>query len=141
MIPFLPRTALCNSISMPPVKLPRVDEPELLTHAIDPYAPRWHNRPLWCVTGPTCSPNVFCCTLKDHGEWSLCIWGYSVWGGEPGFRTLGQRLRDWCRNETERWENAPRFYATQQAAIARLTELITPQCAVPWAAAGTEGDV
>lgn len=106
------------------------------SNPIIPEAPQWHNRPLWCVTGPTCQPSVFCCALRHHGpQWGLCIWGYSVWAGEPGFRTLGQRLDEWAAKEQERWDYAPRFYATQQAALTEVVRLITPECSVPWAPA------
>lgn len=136
-----PHTPYAPAIPMPPVSRPRIDDQELqallATHAIDPANARWHNRPLWCVTGPTCEPSVFCCAIKDHGvNGGLClgahIWGYSVWGGEPGFRTLGERLTYWTAQQTARWNNVPRFYATLQAALAHVTELVTPACPAPW---------
>ncbi len=59
----------------------------------------WRRAPadvtLWGVYGAACFPTVFACQLNDHPESGRVIWGYSVYEGEPGFRTLG-RCRDWA---------------------------------------------
>lgn len=44
---------------------------------------------LWGVYGPDCFPTVFACKLKDYPDAHRAIWGYSVYEGEPGYRTLG----------------------------------------------------
>lgn len=102
----------------------------LLSLPILPTSPEYLNRPLWCVTGPLCAPSVFCCMIKTYKEYGPAIWGYSVFKGQPGFRTIGQDLRAWKTAEAECWDNHPRFYATQKAALRRVAELITPVCDV-----------
>lgn len=44
---------------------------------------------LWGVYGPTCFPTVFACKLRDYSGGERAIWGFSVYEGQPGFRTLG----------------------------------------------------
>jgi hypothetical protein len=97
---------------------------------IDPRDPHHHGKPVWCVYGDKCALRLLCCKLQAYTEDHrllptgtpgaiVCIWGYSVYNGIPGFRTLGQNI--------ETWQRGAEFYAEQGHAIDRLRALTTPK--------------
>ncbi|AXQ68928.1 hypothetical protein HOU00_gp197 [Caulobacter phage CcrPW] len=50
--------------------------------------------PLWAVYGSDCFPTVFACIVKDNPQYRYMgvgrsIWGWSVYRGRGGYRTLG----------------------------------------------------
>jgi hypothetical protein len=59
----------------------------------DDGALTWETAPagvdLWGVYGPDCFPTVFACQMHNYEAGRRAVWGYSVYKGEPGFRTLG----------------------------------------------------
>lgn len=87
---------------------------------IDPA--EYLDQPIWCVTGAECAPSVFCCRIAKTTALNSqpVIWGFSVYKGDPGFRTLGQRL-DVFREQNPRAV----FFATPADATSYLYELIT----------------
>lgn len=109
----------------------------------DPYNPINHDRVLWAVYGATCQPSMICCKLfaYDHNHKQLpagmapvlsdgqhvAVWGYSVWKGVPGFRTLGKDIRSFATGP----DGVLEFYVSQDAALARLRELTTPADSAP----------
>ena len=102
---------------------------------IDPYDPTNHGKPLWVVFGEECFPEIICCKLMAYSESHallpigtksphVCIWGYSTYRGESGFRTLGANLKMW----SSRSGLGPLFFDTQAEALDKLRELTTPRC-------------
>ena len=93
----------------------------------DPRKPINHGTPLWVVYGHDCFPSLLCCRIKQtaisRGQPEPIIWGYSVYEGEPGFRTLGQRLSVWMRGNP-----GARFYRVQKDALAYIAYLTRPAC-------------
>lgn len=88
---------------------------------VDPRDSKNHRRTLWCVYGPDCFPTVFACQIIPHGD-GAAIWGYSVYRGKPGFRTLGRELSGgWIE------ENDARFFDNQQEALNYLLLLTRPE--------------
>lgn len=95
---------------------------------VDPALPENHNRDLWLVYGVECMPTILCCRIEGLLHNEPIIWGYSVYRGEPGFRTLGRNVLDWMKALEEKygwslWE----FYLNQDQAFLRLRELTTPE--------------
>lgn len=80
-----------------------------------------YEKPLWCVYGPNNFPTLICCKITKHPQHGLTIWGYSVWEGEPGFRTLGKRLDTWAN------EHDMVFFDDQDLALNYLKKLTTPK--------------
>lgn len=94
---------------------------------IDPYNPANFDKPLWCVYGPECFPTLFCCKilyLPSYGPIGPCVWGYSVYRRQPGFRTLGQSLKNWLANEHT---GKAHFFEYQECAMEYLRQLTTPR--------------
>ena len=83
------------------------------------------NKPLWLVYGHKCFPQLLCCKLNFSG--ALNIWGYSVYRGEPGFRTLGRDLHAWIRECREKGYELFEFYDDQEQALDRLRKLTIPR--------------
>ena len=86
---------------------------------IDPFEKEYRDIPLWCVYGPSCFPTIFCCkivdyTMKDSSMPIQAIWGFSIYGGIPGFRTLGGDLYDWINQQEDRSKNRPVFFNVQR---------------------------
>lgn len=84
------------------------------------------NQPLWVVYGADCFPAILCCKVVWGGTRAnpgQVIWGYSVYKGVPGFRTLGIKLSTWM----ERSDFMPRFYTDQELALQDLRKLTTPK--------------
>ena len=93
----------------------------------NPAHPHHHNQTLWCVYGFESFPEIICCKIVPHPEFRPIIWGYSVYRGVPGFRTLGQNVINWQRGLEERFGHTMfEFYTTQEEALERLRELTTP---------------
>ena len=79
------------------------------------------NETLWAVYGPECFPSIVCCRVKIcNWDRKATIWGYSIYEGVPGFRTLGKNLEDWGA------ENDALFFNDHSAAISHLKKLTTP---------------
>jgi len=106
---------------------------------IDPRDPAHHDRALWVVYGTEGFPEMLCCKLRAYTSThdllpagtagpEVCVWGYSVWRGKPGFRTLGQTIEGWTAGV--QFAMPPEFYATQEAALARMRELTTSSTGV-----------
>lgn len=93
---------------------------------VDPFDPENHNHPLWLVYGVECNPQIVCCRLKgDLGK--TYIWGFSVYEGVAGFRTMGFTVRNWM-NKTHKmygWDMFE-FYDDQDEALERLRQLTDP---------------
>lgn len=94
-------------------------------NSIDPTAPQYRDVPLWCVYGYDCFPEIIACTVHDHGQYSLCVWGYSVYRRQPGYRTLGRELQAWMSQY-----KMVEFFAKQEDAIMFINKLVTPKCDV-----------
>jgi hypothetical protein len=95
---------------------------------IDPFDAGHQDQPIYCVYGPECFPTVFCCTIIIR-EPRPAIWGYSVYEGEPSFRTLGRDLHLWIKERTEADETAPKFLKNQDDAFSFLRAITIPQVA------------
>jgi len=101
---------------------------------LNPLDAKNHGKPLWVVVGPSPYwPEMLCCKLLAYDQsnrllpvgstgTSVCIWGYSVWRGKPGFRTLGTDVMDWASRQ--QW--GPFFYGEQSHALDHLREVTTP---------------
>lgn len=105
-----------------------------LNLTLDPLDPKNHGKPLWVVYGHECMPSLMCCKLRataaDYstlpiGETgtAVVIWGYSVWEGVPGFRTLGSDLSKWAAHSSY----GPLFFASQEPALDELRRVTTPE--------------
>lgn len=104
---------------------------------VDPNDPAYHGRPLWVIHGHECAPGIMCVMLRAYtagldllpvgqiGE--VCIWGYSVYAGSLGFRTLGVKLTTWTKRSTI----GPLFYVTLEDALFELRRLLTPAAECP----------
>jgi hypothetical protein len=94
---------------------------------VDPNLPENLDRTLWCVHGVACFPVIFCCKIRAHAEFGPIIWGYSVYKGQPGFRTLGRNVNTWQQGLQDkfRWDLFE-FYDDHAEAIQRITQLTTP---------------
>jgi hypothetical protein len=92
-----------------------------MKRAIDPRKGEYRDRPLWCVYGPECFPTMFCCSINLHPTCGLTIWGYSVYQGEPGFRTLGRKLDKWAEDAEAV------FFAEQAHALEHMARITTPE--------------
>jgi hypothetical protein len=95
---------------------------------IEPLDKKYWDIPIWCVCGPSSFPVLLCCKIrKDRTNPDIAvIWGYSIWGGIPGFRTLGQHLRDWISNEENRSRTDPIFFNDHDDALKYLKTITTP---------------
>ena len=80
------------------------------------------NRPVWIVYGIKCEPSIICARLITHPADVVNIWGYSVYEGVPGFRTLGQELQTWAKQH-----DLCVLYDNQEKALQRLRKLTTPE--------------
>lgn len=101
---------------------------------LDPLDVANHGKPLWVVYGPSRFwPQILCCKLLaydkrhhllpvGHTGHSVCIWGYSVWRGQPAFRTIGTDVMGWATRQ----EWGPFFYDQQGYALDHLREVTTP---------------
>lgn len=87
---------------------------------IDPMAPEARYKPLWAVYGHESSPSLLACMVNDRAG-QPTIWGYSVWRGAGGYRTLGISLEHWISREIN-----PRFFAVHGDALACLRRLTAP---------------
>ena len=96
-------------------------------YAINCTLPENWNKILWCIYGPDCFPTMFCCKIIAHPTCGPTVWGYSVYEGEPGFRTLGQGLAKWATSMRELYEQDVVFYDNQEAALRVLRQLTTPK--------------
>lgn len=83
----------------------------------------WEAAPLdttiWGVYGPDCFPTVFACKINNHPQCGRTIWGFSVYEGEPGFRTLGQSSA-WAE------EHDLCLFLTKEAAFDHVAGLFDP---------------
>jgi len=95
-------------------------------YAVNPALPKNWNRVLWCIYGPDCFPTIFCCKILNHPSCGPTVWGYSVYEGEPGFRTLGQGLVKWVASMRELYEQEVVFYDCHEAAVQAIHQLTTP---------------
>ena len=102
---------------------------------LDLKDPKNHGKPLWAVYGYDFTPSLMCCKLlaytADHhllpvgaNGATVVIWGYSVYRGKPGFRTLGQDVEKWCIARSD--EPRPRFFESQDLALEEMRKLTTP---------------
>jgi hypothetical protein len=93
-----------------------------------------HGKPLWVVCGRNGDSSIYCVKLLaydsnyvllpiGHRGDHVCIWGYSVYKGKPGFRTLGIKVEEWA----DRFSKAPIFYDSLEEAIKKVTKLLTPK--------------
>jgi hypothetical protein len=58
---------------------------------------------LWVVYGGECFPRMLRCMISyRHGNGKPCIWGWSIWKRNSGYRALGQDLAGWIEKERER---------------------------------------
>lgn len=96
--------------------------------AREPGEVGWWDAPagavLWGVYGPACFPTVFACKLRDYVEGGRAIWGFSVYEGKPGFRTLGVSVA-WAE------EHALRLFTSREAAFEHITKLFSSAYNVP----------
>lgn len=101
---------------------------------IDPTDPSVHGKPLWVVYGSSAFPEIICAKLRAYAQnhtllplgargHHVCIWGYSVWKGEPGFRTLGVDVAVWAKQS----HSKPVFFDEQSEALEHLRKLLTPK--------------
>jgi hypothetical protein len=96
--------------------------------AIDPFDQTHFNKPLYCVYGYDCFPNVLTCMIRPalSAMESPTIWGYSVYKRQPGFRTLGQNLKNWYLSNTHPKSSAV-FFDDQDNMLAYLKTITTPK--------------
>lgn len=95
---------------------------------VDPNLPENQDRVLWCVHGFESFPEIFCCKILADAEYGAIIWGYSVYRGKPGFRTLGRNVNSWMRELKEKFGCSMfEFYDDHAEAITRITQLTTPK--------------
>lgn len=84
----------------------------------------WTGRPVWIVYGEKAFPRLICAKINiPPTDGRLCVWGYSVWRRQPGFRTLGTRLETWAAEH-----GVCEMYANQDDALDRLRSMTTPRC-------------
>jgi hypothetical protein len=57
---------------------------------------------------------------------SNTVWGYSIFEGEPGFRTIGKRLVTWYEEKVLFYGVKPKFFSDQAEAFKYLKHLVTP---------------
>lgn len=104
-----------------------------MTHLIDPTDPKNHGKPLWVLYGDECFPSIACVELRATGAdfgmlpigqrgRGVVIWGYSVYEGKPGFRTLGLEVSEWSKRSSY----GPLFYESQDLALDELRRVTTP---------------
>lgn len=105
------------------------------TFMIEPLNPEYHGKPIWVIYGPSRFwPQILCCKLNAYSSThallpagrrgaTVCIWGYSLWRGKPGFRTLGVDVEEWGARQ----EWGPFFYDVQAYALDHLREITTPR--------------
>lgn len=93
---------------------------------VDPFDEANWNKPLWCVYGPDCFPSVLLCKLSDKAgpQYSPSIWGYSIYKGVAGFRTLGRYLETWMEEDAN--EGAV-FWDEKRYALAHLDAILEPR--------------
>ncbi len=97
---------------------------------ITPTDKEFRDKVLWCIYGPERFPTLFCCKILDDIHWHSpvpAIWGYSVYEGRPGFRTLGRHLTEWIKEIKNRYEADPIFFDQQDEALAYLSKITIPQ--------------
>ena len=94
-------------------------------YAINPTLPENWGKILWCIYGPNCFPTIFCCKILNHPTCGPMIWGYSVYEGEPGFRTLGENLERWTTAIREMWAEDVEFYDCHENALRVIRQLTT----------------
>ena len=60
---------------------------------------------LYCVYGVDCFPTIFSCKIHYINTFGYgnIIWGYSVYKGEAGFRTLGREVDSWINELKEKY--------------------------------------
>ena len=107
---------------MPVVKRPAAGEVDPMQHI---------GETLWVVYGFECFPSILCCRLKQNlidvdRTIETCIWGYSVYRREPGFRTLGKTLQQWRNDHAKYGQDLEVWFTEQEAAMAYLNLLVTP---------------
>jgi hypothetical protein len=78
------------------------------------------NVPLYCIFGTKYSPQIMLCKISNNGGPYTCIWGYSKWEGEWGFRTLGIELKTWL-NKNKMVE----FFDSKEFAFDYLNKLMS----------------
>jgi hypothetical protein len=89
----------------------------------------FRDKPIWCVYGPECFPTIFCCKIVEFRNGlvsELNIWGYSVYEGSPGFRTLGRSLKEWSGDVKCRYGTDPIFFDQQADALTYLAKITNP---------------
>jgi hypothetical protein len=87
---------------------------------VDPTDPKNHGIALWCIFGSNGWPCMICCKIIEQGG-KCYVWGYSVWQGEPGFRTLGVEVTRWAK------DNGAFFYDNQTGALQVICKLTQPK--------------
>jgi hypothetical protein len=92
---------------------------------VNPFLRKYSKVALWCVYGHNAFPKIIACTISAHSD----IWGYSVWNGVPGYRTLGIELTKWMDDNSVDEVGGrmpPRFFNKQKKALAHLSNIVTP---------------
>lgn len=98
---------------------------KLAKKAIDPFDTNYHNIPLWCVHGHEAHPAIHCLKLKmspSSANFKLTVWGYSVYKGEPGFRTLGKSIEVFSAEK-----KLLLFFVNKQDALDYLSIILEPK--------------
>lgn len=96
---------------------------ELSKKAIDPNDPVNLNRTLWCVHGHKAHPAIHCLRIKaSQNMKGHFVWGYSVWKGEPGFRTLGVSVEKFHENK-----DLHLYFPEKQDALEYLSIILDPK--------------
>ena len=94
---------------------------------INPRDPINRVKPLWCVYGHEAWPKIICCKLLWYPFSEQCvIWGYSVYDGIPGFRTLGVGIDKFIQ-EFSKGGFEPIFYDDIDEALDCIKNYITPK--------------
>ena len=102
-------------------------EGEAMKRRVDPLDPANHGAPLWMVYGSRYFPSVMCVKLSTaslvcdgpEGPPIPTVWGFSMWQGRAGFRTLGLLLDAPKFGSRGHYAN-PRFYRTFKDAMRRV---------------------
>lgn len=85
-----------------------------------------NDKRLWIIYEYACFPSVLAAKLRLY-EGSIIIWGYSVYKGEPGYRTLGITLDEWAARNPKGRGTVLSFYDNQEEMMSALNKLITPK--------------
>lgn len=95
---------------------------------IDHNDTTYHGRPVWCVYGVECAPQIVCCKLvsKDQHQ-DTTMWGLSVYKGRPGFRTMGREVNTWMAEMKDKYRwSMFEFYDNHEEALDRIRLFTCP---------------